>query len=121
MWNILIFFRDEANAKVVETFNPIPKDPELGIVPGVSDKTPCYVCLYSYRNGVVEIDEPFLSHFFDPRVYANHMLDSQFMGVMTKASPFGKALIDSVHLMMVKAVLVGGQKAFDELMKRSLT
>jgi len=99
-WDVIMFFVDEQNIQCVETFEVAPVGAvvngntviEQESTEPISDRVACKVGLVSVRKNLPCIEEPFTSHFFDPFVYAERMLNSGFTGIMVKA---GSATLDA--------------------------
>lgn len=109
-WNVLFFFLDDEGNGLVETWNIQAHDLTLNVVATVDEKIPCHVCLISKSKTGYVLDQPFTSHFFAPDVYAEHLLQSNFMGVIIKDSPFGTHLMDKIWSLLHRAILRDPQK-----------
>lgn len=123
-WDVIMFYIDQTQSAVIETFkvNPVGALVNDKVVQGLqthSDRVECQVGLVSTsRAGVVQIDEPFTSHFMDPFVYAERMMKAGFTGVMVRT---GEEFLDNffkiTYAILAKSVIVSGEEAFSELSK----
>lgn len=88
-WDAIIFYIDPTGAECIETFQVTPIGAMNDGIPveapeQPSDKIQCRVGMVSTKNGIPRVEEPFVSNFYDPYVYAENMLKSGFTGLMVK-------------------------------------